>query len=58
MDEETAFEVEAALIEAYPGVTNVMSGVGSNDYGVMHAQEIIRRYSAEPAVFPAQDAAD
>jgi len=48
MDERTAFEVEAALIDAYPGLTNV---VGGNDYGVMHAKEIIRRYSAEPAVF-------
>jgi hypothetical protein len=51
MDEATAFEVEAALIDAYPGLTNIMGGTGGNDYGVMHAQEIIRRYSAEPAVF-------
>src|SRR5690606_33969678 len=26
-------------------------GAGSNDYGAMHATEIIRRYAAEPAVF-------
>ena len=51
MDERTAFEVEAALIDAYPGLTNVAGGTGGNDYGVMHAKEIIRRYSAEPAVF-------
>ena len=50
MDERTAFEVEAALIDAYPGLTNVASGAGG-DYGAMHAQEIIRSYSAEPAVF-------
>src|SRR6266542_1077169 len=49
MDERTAFEVEAALIDAYPGLTNVAGGTG--DYGAMHAKEIIRRYSAEPAVF-------
>lgn len=51
MDEKTAFEVEAALIDAYPGLTNIVVGTGGNDYGAMHAEEIIRRYSAEPAEF-------
>jgi len=51
MDGKTAFEVEAALIDAYPGLTNIAGGVGGNDYGAMHAKEIIRRYRAEPAVF-------
>lgn len=51
MDDRTAFEVEAALIDAYPGLTNVASGAGANDYGAMHANEIIRQYSAEEAVF-------
>lgn len=51
MDEKTAFEVEAALIDAYPGLTNIAGGTGSTDYGAMHAKEIIRRYAAEPAVF-------
>ena len=51
MDERTAFEVEAALIDAYPGLTNIAGGTGSSDYGAMHAKEIIRRYAAEPAVF-------
>lgn len=51
MDKKTAFEVEAALIDAYPGLTNIAGGTGANDYGAMHAEEIIRRYSAEPAVF-------
>jgi hypothetical protein len=51
MDEETAFEVEAALIDAFPGLTNVAGGTSSGDYGIMHAEEIVRRYSAEPAVF-------
>jgi hypothetical protein len=49
MDDRTAFEVEAALMDAYPGLTNVASGVG--DHGAMHALEIVRRYAAEPAVF-------
>src|SRR3990172_2992114 len=51
MAEKTAFEVEAALIDAYPGLTNIAGGAGASDYGAMHAKEIIRRYSAEPAVF-------
>lgn len=51
MDERTALEVEAALIDAYPGLTNSAGGSGSTDYGAMHAKEIIRRYAAEPAVF-------
>lgn len=51
MDEKTAFEVEAAVIEAYPGLTNIAGGTGGNDYGVMHAREIVQRYAAEPAVF-------
>jgi len=51
MDERTAFEVEAAVIDAYPGLTNIAGGTGGSDYGAMHAKEIIRRYSAEPAVF-------
>jgi len=51
MDESTALEVESALIDAYPGLTNLAGGVGGNDYGATHAKEIIRRYAAEPAVF-------
>ncbi len=51
MAEKTAFEVESALIDAYPGLTNIIDGAGSNDYGAMHAKEIIRRYCAKPAEF-------
>jgi hypothetical protein len=51
LDNETASEVEAALIDAYPGLTNSIGGVGSDDYGSMHAKEIIDRYSAEEAAF-------
>jgi hypothetical protein len=52
MDDKTAMEVEAALIDAYPEVLNDIGGTHSNDYGVMHAREIVQRYCAEPAVFP------
>lgn len=51
MDDKTAFEVEAALIDAYPGLTNIVGGASSSDYGAMHAKEIVSRYCAEPAVF-------
>ncbi len=51
MDNKTAFEVESALIDAYPGLTNVVGGAGSNDYGAMHAKEIVARYCAQPAAF-------
>jgi hypothetical protein len=51
MDGKTALEVEAALIDAYPGLTNVADGVGNSDFGAMHALEIVHKYAAEPAVF-------
>lgn len=51
MDDKTASEVEAALIDAYPGLTNIVGGSSSNDYGAMHAKEIVSRYCAKPAVF-------
>ena len=51
MDDKTAYEVEAALMDAYPGLTNIAGGHGNTEYGVMHAEEIIRRYTAEPAEF-------
>ena len=47
MDDKTAMEVEAALIDAYPGLTNVV--IGGSDVGAMHAQEIVNRYQADVA---------
>ncbi len=51
MDEKTAFEVESAVMDAYPGLTNIAGGAGGSDYGAMHAESIIARYRTEPAVF-------
>lgn len=51
LDENTAFEIEAALIDAYPGMTNIMDGHGNSEFGVMHSEEIIQKYSAETANF-------
>jgi len=51
MTEEQAFEVEAALIDAYPEVTNQIGGRATDDRGLMHAKQIIQRYEAPEAVF-------
>lgn len=45
--QEIASVVEAALIDAYPCLTNFMSGEGSNEYGVAHVKEIINMYQTE-----------
>ncbi len=50
LDDRTAFEVEAALIDAYPGNLGQQDG-HDQERGVMHAREILARYAAEPAVF-------
>ena len=46
LDEKTAFEVEAALIDAYPEAANKTNGHYSNERGIMHAQQIIQQYQA------------
>jgi hypothetical protein len=48
-DEKAAFEIEAAVIDAYPGLTNKVGG-HSNDFGAAHVEEIITLYDAEPFV--------
>jgi len=50
LDDRTAFEVEAALIDAYPGNLGLQDG-HEHDRGAMHAREILARYAAEPAEF-------
>lgn len=47
-DENVAFQIEAALIDAYPGLTNKVGGHGSGDYGCRHVEQIITEYSAQP----------
>ncbi|MGC1687722.1 MAG: hypothetical protein WA734_18990 [Candidatus Acidiferrales bacterium] len=51
LEQDTAFEVEAALIDAYPEATNLAGGRASDDRGLMHAKQIIERYKAEEVVF-------
>lgn len=49
LDEATAFEVESALIDAFPGLANLQGGQGG-ERGAMHAAAIVRKYDAKPAV--------
>lgn len=51
MSAEVAAEVEAALIDAYPGLTNIAPGEASADRGTMHSRQIIERYHAEEIEF-------
>lgn len=41
---EAIFEVEATLIDAYAGLSNIAGGQGSTDRGPMHAKEIIDKF--------------
>lgn len=50
LDEPTAFEVEAALIEAYPNLTNIAGGHHSSERGLKTLQEIKIQYAADPLV--------
>lgn len=45
---EIAFQIEAALIDAYPGLSNRVIGHGSGDYGCRHIDQIISEYSVSP----------
>jgi uncharacterized protein len=44
LDEKTAFEVEAALIDAYPGLSNGQGGHSSGERGSMHASQVLAKY--------------
>lgn len=46
MEEAVAFEVEAALIDAYPGLANDQGGHQSGDRGPMHAFQIRQKFEA------------
>lgn len=46
-DELTAFEIEAALIEAYPGLKNKADGHDNTERGCAHADELIKKYKME-----------
>lgn len=54
LTEQEAFEVEAALIDCYPGLTNIQSGHGS-DYGVISADDLMEKLGAEEYDEPQDD---
>ncbi|HCQ8909735.1 TPA: hypothetical protein OMI49_005278 [Escherichia coli] len=41
----------AGLIDAYPGLTNIMNGAGSNEFGAAHVKELIATYQPETITF-------
>jgi len=45
ISDAAVFEVEAALIDAYPGLTNIQGGHASSDKGPMSHLELIDKYS-------------
>lgn len=49
-DKETAYQIEGALIDAYPGLTNIQDGHGNADFGCASTIEIQNRYAAEEAI--------
>jgi hypothetical protein len=51
LDEPTAFHVEAALIDAYPGLTNRVRGQGA-EQGAATLDDLVDRYAAPDAVIP------
>jgi hypothetical protein len=51
----SVFEVEATLIDAYPGLSNEQSGHGSSDRGPMNAFEIINKYDLPELDFKPKD---
>jgi hypothetical protein len=46
MTEDEALHVEAALIDAYPGLTNLQGSHGNSEFGCMPVQAIIQKYQA------------
>ncbi|ANY18673.1 hypothetical protein A6F68_00137 [Tsuneonella dongtanensis] len=49
MDEPTAYEVEAALIDVYPSLLNSVAGHRSDLFGAARTTDLVARYQAEPA---------
>ncbi len=47
-NEDVAFQIEAALIDAYSSLTNKVSGHGAGDYGCRHVEQIVSEYAAKP----------
>lgn len=42
-----AFQVEAAVMDAFPGLTNRVGGHGTIEFGVAHVEELVAIYAAQ-----------
>ena len=47
LTQDEALEVEAALMDAYDGLTNIAGGRGSSERGARHARQIVEMYAAK-----------
>lgn len=47
ISDKIAYEVEAALIEAYEDLSNITGGHNSSDRGCQHAEQLIHKYKKE-----------
>lgn len=45
-DEDTAYRIETAVMDCYPGLTNIVGGHGSGQFGARHVEQIISDYAA------------
>ena len=55
MSSEVAYSVEGALIDAYPGLSNIQGGHENDEYGVMNTFQIEELYNAPKAEFDEED---
>ena len=57
-DEDTAYQVEAALIDEYNNLTNIQGGHNSNDYGPINVNQVENIYRLEKLVIDDIDKSD
>ena len=53
LSEREAYLVEAAVIDAHAGLTNIMGGHGSDEFGPASVEQLVERYSAAEMILPA-----
>ena len=49
-DEDTAYRIETAVMDCFPGLTNRANGHGASNFGVRHVEQIIAEYAAPELV--------
>ena len=57
-DEDTAYQVEAALIDEYNNLTNIQGGHNSNDYGPINVNQVENIYGLEKLTIDDIDKSD